>query len=125
MPAVPPVLQGALNRTTTITCSLTKGPFTGGLQDSHYILTGGMEKKLRLFNLSRPDAEPVVMEGAPSGIRQAVWFNDDKLILCACNDTPGISYAPIASATATVPCHARLLLSAGLSSYHLSSCYCD
>jgi len=60
-------------------------------QDSHYILTGGMEKKLRLFNLSRPDAEPVVMEGAPSGIRQAVWFSDDKLILCACNDTAGIS----------------------------------
>jgi WD40 repeat protein len=62
-----------------------------GSQDSHYILTGGMEKKLRLFNLSRPDAEPVVMEGAPSGIRQAVWFSDDKLILCACNDTAGIS----------------------------------
>lgn len=59
-------------------------------EDSHCILTGGMEKKVRIFNLGRPDAAPLVMEGAPSGIRQAVWFNNDSLILCAYSDTPGV-----------------------------------
>jgi hypothetical protein len=86
-----PILEHSPN-TTIIASASCFNPLLGcGSQDSHYILTGGMEKKLRLFNLSRPDAEPVVMEGAPSGIRQAVWFSDDKLILCACNDTAGIS----------------------------------
>jgi hypothetical protein len=51
-----------------------------------------MEKKVRIFNLGRPDAAPLVMEGAPSGIRQAVWFNNDSLILCAYSDTPGVQY---------------------------------
>lgn len=67
--------------------------------DSHYILTGGMEKKLRIFNLSRPDAEPTVIEGSPNGIRQAVWFNNDQLILCACNDTKGIALWDVRTST--------------------------
>mmetsp|Transcript_20319 Transcript_20319/g.24315 ORF Transcript_20319/g.24315 Transcript_20319/m.24315 type:complete len:334 (-) Transcript_20319:396-1397(-) len=61
----------------------------GFSQDSYYVLTGGHEKLIRLFDLSKPEADPLLMEGSPAPIRMGVWFNNNT-ILSACNDTPGI-----------------------------------
>ncbi|GFZ46465.1 hypothetical protein JCM24511_04712 [Saitozyma sp. JCM 24511] len=48
-------------------------------QQPQYLLTGGNEKKIRLFDLGRPDAEPLVLGSKPDGIscdgtvRSIVW----------------------------------------------------
>lgn len=48
-------------------------------QTPQYLLTGGNEKKIRLFDLGRPDAEPLVLGSRPDGlscdgtVRSLVW----------------------------------------------------
>ncbi|WVQ98418.1 hypothetical protein IAU59_005541 [Kwoniella sp. CBS 9459] len=48
-------------------------------QTPQYLLTGGHEKKIRLFDLGRPDAEPLVLGSKPDGlscegvVRSLVW----------------------------------------------------
>lgn len=59
-------------------------------QDSHYVLTGGMEKIIRIYDLSRPEADPLVMEGSSTGIRIGLWFDNDNTILSASQDVGGI-----------------------------------
>eukprot|EP00232_Nephroselmis_pyriformis_P000529 CAMPEP_0182905022 /NCGR_PEP_ID=MMETSP0034_2-20130328/32586_1 /TAXON_ID=156128 /ORGANISM="Nephroselmis pyriformis, Strain CCMP717" /LENGTH=344 /DNA_ID=CAMNT_0025040323 /DNA_START=122 /DNA_END=1156 /DNA_ORIENTATION=+ len=59
--------------------------------DSRRLVTGGMEKLVRIFDLGKPAAEPLVMEGAmASGIRCAVWHQNDSLLVTSCSDTPGM-----------------------------------
>jgi serine-threonine kinase receptor-associated protein len=49
---------------------------------SSHLLTGGQEKKVRIFDLGRPDAEPdILSEGSglshDGTIKSVVWFGDD------------------------------------------------
>ncbi|KFQ36127.1 Serine-threonine kinase receptor-associated protein, partial [Merops nubicus] len=56
-------------------------------QDSNYLLTGGQDKLLRIYDLSKPEAEPDVVSGHTSGIKKALWSSDDKQILSADDKT--------------------------------------
>ena len=53
-------------------------------------LPAGYEKKLRLYDLDKMDAEPFVIEGAPDKIRCIAWHQDDNLLLTSYIDNPGI-----------------------------------
>lgn len=59
-------------------------------QSTTYLLTGGAEKILRIFDLNRPDAPPTEIDGSPGTIRAAVWHHSDQTILSSSNDTGGI-----------------------------------
>jgi len=44
------------------------------------LLTGGQEKKVRIFDLGRPDADPDIMGGGLSHdgtIKSVVWFDEN------------------------------------------------
>lgn len=51
-------------------------------QSTSHLITGGQEKKVRMFDLSRPDAEPDVFSDNGSGIahdgtvKSVVWVGD-------------------------------------------------
>jgi len=53
-------------------------------QDGNHFLTGGAEKKIRLFDLARPDADPMVMEGSGGSVSYILPTPDPNLIVtCA------------------------------------------
>lgn len=56
-----------------------------------YLVGGqtGAEKLLRIFDLERPDAEPVVLPAVPSGLRNIAYINEATAVT-TCLDTPGI-----------------------------------
>lgn len=58
-------------------------------QSTSYLLTGGAEKKLRIFDLNRPDAVPTEID-ALGTVRAAVWHHSDQTILTSSNDSGGI-----------------------------------
>lgn len=69
------------------------------------LLQGGNEKKIRLFDLGRPDAEPLILGSRPDGlscdgtIRSLVW-----------DDAQGGAVGVSASEDGLVRCVARALL---------------
>lgn len=62
------------------------------LQDTHLLLTGGMEKVLRIFDLNRPDAPPTEIEKSPGSVRTLAWLHSDQTILGSCSDMGGVRY---------------------------------
>ncbi|XP_015282892.1 PREDICTED: serine-threonine kinase receptor-associated protein, partial [Gekko japonicus] len=56
-------------------------------QDSNYLLTGGQDKLLRIYDLNKPEADPEVVSGHTSGIKKALWSSDDSQILSADDKT--------------------------------------
>ncbi|KAM7154761.1 LOW QUALITY PROTEIN: serine-threonine kinase receptor-associated protein-like [Molossus nigricans] len=52
-------------------------------QDSNYLLTGGQDKLLRIYDLNKPEAEPKEISGHTSGIIKVLWCSEDKQILSA------------------------------------------
>jgi WD40 repeat protein len=60
------------------------------LQDTHLLLTGGMEKILRVYDLNRPDAAPKELAKSPASIRTVAWLHNDQTILSSCTDTGGV-----------------------------------
>ncbi|XP_070610400.1 serine-threonine kinase receptor-associated protein [Erythrolamprus reginae] len=56
-------------------------------QDSNYLLTGGQDKLLRIYDLNKPEAEPEMVSGHTSGIKKALWSSDDTQILSADDKT--------------------------------------
>ncbi|KAI3455363.1 hypothetical protein Pfo_012026 [Paulownia fortunei] len=59
-------------------------------EDTHLLLTGGMEKVLRIFDLNRPDAPPREIEKSPGSVRTIAWLHSDQTILGSCTDMGGV-----------------------------------
>jgi hypothetical protein len=59
---------------------------------------------LRIFDLSRPDAPPTLLESSPeTPIRAAVWHHSDQTILSSSNDIGGVRYATLVSCSSDFP----------------------
>jgi len=56
-------------------------------KDDQKILTGGQDKILRIFDLNKPDAEPLKLEGHSQGIKVALWCKDNNTIISAAQET--------------------------------------
>ncbi|XP_036351000.2 serine-threonine kinase receptor-associated protein-like [Ochotona princeps] len=56
-------------------------------EDSNYLLTGGQDKLLCIYDWNKPEAEPKEISGHTSGIKKALWCSEDKQILSADDQT--------------------------------------
>ncbi|XP_010925262.1 uncharacterized protein [Elaeis guineensis] len=59
-------------------------------EDTHLLLTGGVEKMLRIFDLNHPDAPPREVDKSPGSIRTVAWLHSDQTILSSCTDIGGV-----------------------------------
>ncbi|XP_038712685.1 serine-threonine kinase receptor-associated protein-like isoform X2 [Tripterygium wilfordii] len=66
-------------------------------EDAHLLLTGGVEKVLRIYDLNRPDAPPREVDKSPGSVRTVAWLHSDQTILSSCTDTGGISFGLVKS----------------------------
>jgi len=57
--------------------------------DDKRILTGGQDKILRIFDLGKPDAEPLKLEGHTQSVKVALWCKDNNTIISIAQE-PGI-----------------------------------
>ncbi|XP_075459124.1 serine-threonine kinase receptor-associated protein [Ascaphus truei] len=55
-------------------------------EDSVNLLTAGQDKLLRIYDMNKPEADPLQIGGHTSGIKKALWYNDEKQILSAADD---------------------------------------
>lgn len=62
------------------------------LQDTHLLLTGGIEKILRTFDLNCPDAPPREIDKSPGSVRTVAWLHSDQTILSSCTDIGGVRF---------------------------------
>ncbi|BBH08449.1 Transducin/WD40 repeat-like superfamily protein [Prunus dulcis] len=58
--------------------------------DTHLLLTGGVEKVIRIYDLNRPDAPPREVDKSPGSVRTAAWLHSDQTILSSCTDMGGV-----------------------------------
>lgn len=70
-------------------CTMSEVSF---VQDTHLLLTGGVEKILRIFDLNRQDAPPREVGSSPGSIRTLAWLHSDQTILSSCTDMGGVRY---------------------------------
>jgi len=54
--------------------------------DSKKILTAGQDKTLRIFDLTKPEADPQLMEGHTQSVKQALWCKDQNIIVSGGGD---------------------------------------
>ncbi|ORX89221.1 WD40 repeat-like protein [Basidiobolus meristosporus CBS 931.73] len=54
--------------------------------DGSKIVTGGHEKKLRIFDLKQPTEEPVILEGHTATIKAVLWDHLNEVIISASDD---------------------------------------
>jgi len=54
--------------------------------DNSMILTGGLDKLLRIFDLSKPDADPLKLEGHSNTIKTALWCGGDQILVSGGSD---------------------------------------
>lgn len=59
-------------------------------EDTQFLLTGGVEKLLRIYDLNRPDAPPRELDKSPGSVRTATWLHSDQTILSSCTDMGGV-----------------------------------
>ncbi|CAN6456199.1 unnamed protein product [Victoria cruziana] len=67
-------------------------------EDTKLLLTGGLEKVLRIFDLNRPDAPPREVAHSPGSIRTVSWLHSDQTILSSCTDLGGVRLWDVRSA---------------------------
>ncbi|KAF2317957.1 hypothetical protein GH714_041281 [Hevea brasiliensis] len=60
--------------------------YGSGLPSAHW----GVEKVLRIFDLSRPDAPPREVDKSPGSVRTVAWLHTDQTILSSCTDMGGV-----------------------------------
>ncbi|WVZ12146.1 hypothetical protein V8G54_016676 [Vigna mungo] len=61
-------------------------------EDTHLLLTGGVEKILRIYDMNRPDAPPREVDKSPGSVRTVAWLHSDQTILSSCTDMGGVRY---------------------------------
>lgn len=59
-------------------------------EDTNFLLTGGVEKILRIYDLNRPDASPREVDKTPGSVRTVAWLHSDQTILSSCTDMGGV-----------------------------------
>lgn len=59
-------------------------------EDTNLLLTGGMEKVLRIYDLNRPDAPPREVDKSPGSVRTVAWLHSNQTILSSCTDIGGV-----------------------------------
>ncbi|KAB2019281.1 hypothetical protein ES319_D08G287400v1 [Gossypium barbadense] len=59
-------------------------------EDTHLLLTGGVEKVLRVYDLNCPDALPREVDKSPGSVRTVSWMHSDQTILSSCTDMGGV-----------------------------------
>ncbi|XP_022732565.1 serine-threonine kinase receptor-associated protein-like [Durio zibethinus] len=59
-------------------------------EDTHLLLTGGVEKVLRIYDLNCPDAPPREVDKSPGSVRTVAWMHSDQTILSSCTDMGGV-----------------------------------
>ncbi|KAE8769937.1 serine-threonine kinase receptor-associated protein-like [Hordeum vulgare] len=59
-------------------------------EDTHMLLTGGVEKILRIYDMNRPDAAPRELDKTPGSVRTVAWLHSDQSILSSCSDMGGV-----------------------------------
>ncbi|CAN1169962.1 Serine-threonine kinase receptor-associated protein [Linum perenne] len=84
-------------------------------EDTHLLLTGGMEKILRIYDLNRPDAPPREVDKSPGSVRALAWLHSDQTVLSSCTDMGGVSYdMPCTVESASLePKHGNKFIAAG------------
>jgi serine-threonine kinase receptor-associated protein len=50
----------------------------------------GHDKLIRLYDLDAPDVAPQTLPQAACAVRNVMWLQDDKVLLCTLLDSPGI-----------------------------------
>lgn len=66
-------------------------------EDTQFLLTGGFEKLLRVYDLNRPDAPPREVDKSPGSVRTVSWLHSDQTILGSCSDMGGIRFWDVRS----------------------------
>jgi serine-threonine kinase receptor-associated protein len=56
-------------------------------KDDQRILTGGQDKILRIFDLNKPETEPLKMEGHNQSIKSALWCKDNSTIISVASES--------------------------------------
>ncbi|KAF8365214.1 hypothetical protein HHK36_032776 [Tetracentron sinense] len=59
-------------------------------EDTNILLTGAIEKILRVFDLNRPDAPPKEVDNSPCSIRTVAWLHSDRTIFSSSTNTGGV-----------------------------------
>ncbi|KAL6974308.1 hypothetical protein U1Q18_028489 [Sarracenia purpurea var. burkii] len=59
-------------------------------EDTCFLLTGGVEKLLRVYDLNRPEAPPREVDKSPGSVRTVAWLHSDQTILSSCTDMGGV-----------------------------------
>jgi len=54
--------------------------------DGKQVLTGGQDKILRIFDLTKPEADPLLMEGHTQAVKTALWCKDGNTIISGGSD---------------------------------------
>ncbi|KAJ0078321.1 hypothetical protein Patl1_37360 [Pistacia atlantica] len=54
-------------------------------EDTHLLLTGGLEKIFRLLDLNHPDAPPREVDRSPGSVRTIAWLHSDRIMLSSCS----------------------------------------
>lgn len=55
--------------------------------DGTKLMTGGQEKKIRIFDLENVNAEPMVFEGHTGTVKRCLWLDPDSFITIADDKT--------------------------------------
>lgn len=56
-------------------------------QDDKRLVTGGQEKIIQIFDLEKPEAEALKLEGHTQAVKTALWSSDDSLIISGGQDS--------------------------------------
>ncbi|KAK3031121.1 hypothetical protein RJ639_035119 [Escallonia herrerae] len=59
-------------------------------EDTNFLLTGGVEKVLRIYDLNCSDAPPREVDKSPGSVRTVAWLHSDQTILSSCTDLGGV-----------------------------------